>query len=65
MEIGIRLGALRKKRGWTQTEVAKRLSLSSSTICKHEYGDREPNLVTLAKYAELYDVSIEYLLGFD
>ena len=63
MELGARLELLRKKSGWSQSEVAKRMSLSSSTVCKHEYGNREPNLETLKRYAELYNVSLEYLLG--
>ncbi len=63
MELGTRLELLRKKSGWSKTEVAKRIGLSSSTICKHEYGDREPDLDTICKYAELYDVSLEYLVG--
>lgn len=63
MELGARLELLRKKSGWSQSEVARRMSLSSSTVCKHEYGNREPNLDTLKRYAELYNVSLEYLLG--
>lgn len=63
MELGARLELLRKRSGWSKTEVAKRLGLSSSTVCKHEYGDREPDLDTMRRYAELYDVSLEYLLG--
>ena len=46
-------------------EVAKLLDVAQSTVSAWESERKEPNIDTIAKLAELYDVSIEYLLGYD
>jgi transcriptional regulator with XRE-family HTH domain len=61
--FGQRLKALRQNAGLTQTEVAKKLDLSASTIAMYERGERDPDTGTLSKLAQLFDCSTDYLLG--
>ena len=59
----IRLRELRQQRNMTQLEVAESLGVSRVTITKYETGDREPDLKTAQRLAELFGVSIDYLVG--
>lgn len=59
-----KLTELRESRRYSKTEVAEKLNLNSlSTYANWEYGTREPDSKTLIKIAELYNVSVDYLLG--
>ena len=58
-----RLFALRKEFEYTQREVAKMLSISQPSYIRYENGTSQPNLQTLAKIADIFDVSVDYLLG--
>lgn len=40
------------------------VKIGSDSLGKYERGDREPKLKTWEKLAELYGVSVEYLMGF-
>lgn len=58
-----RLKNLREIKGYNQERLAKLLGLSSSTIGMYEQSRRQPDNDTLVKIAELFDVSVDYLLG--
>lgn len=49
----------------TQSQVAKELSISDGSYKNYEQGKREPNNTLLCKIAELFNVTTDYLLGFD
>ncbi|KZE66843.1 hypothetical protein AWM68_20170 [Fictibacillus phosphorivorans] len=54
---------LRENKGWSKTEVARRLGIKTvSTYANWEYGIRTPDKDMLAKIANLYDVSIDFLI---
>jgi len=57
------LANLRKELNMSQAELAEKLGVSQQTISKYERGTREPDNETLAKLAEIFDCSIDYLLG--
>lgn len=59
----LRLKELREQRAWTKTETAKRLSVGTSTYSNWEYGLREPDIDRLSQLADLYGVTVDYLLG--
>lgn len=63
MSLGQRLRGLREDRGWTQTEVADRVGVSSVTVNRYESGERNPGFEMLIALADLFRVSIDYLLG--
>lgn len=58
-----RLKALRKARQLTQSDVASYLGITVSAYGNYELGQREPDLATLNKLAEYFDVSVDYILG--
>jgi len=62
MKFGEFLAKLRKERGYLQKEVAAYLHMSVSAISNYEKGVHTPDLNTLVKLADFYDVSTDYLL---
>lgn len=61
--FGELLRELRKDHGMTQAELAKQLFLSPLTISSYECGHSVPDDATKIKIAQLFDVSLDYLLG--
>jgi transcriptional regulator with XRE-family HTH domain len=61
--VGERIKELREKRGWSQREFAKRLGISYSVVNRMELGKRPVDDHELAKIADLFDVTTDYLLG--
>ena len=61
--IGEKLVTLRKKHGYSQQEIADRLNMHRSVYRRYEQGQRELPLWAAIKLAELYGVSLDYLVG--
>lgn len=62
--LGKRIRELRKAKKWTQQELANKLELDRTTISKWErQGGSEPDNMTIAKLADIFGVSTDYLLG--
>lgn len=59
----MRLKELRKAKGMTQNEVAKVIGYSSLSYARYEKGEREPDINTLCKLADYFEVSVDYLIG--
>lgn len=59
----MRLYAKRKELGLSQTTVSNETEINQSNISKFETGALEPNIDTLAKLANYYQVSIDWLVG--
>ena len=60
--IGPRIAALRRERGLSQTELARRIQVSPSALGMYEQGRREPSGEILVAMARELDVSTDYLL---
>ncbi len=58
-----RIRTLRKEKKMKQGEVAEILGLSISSYCRYERGEREPDAAVLWRMADLYEVSVDYLIG--
>lgn len=58
-----RLIALRKEHHLTQSDFANLLNVSQAAIGNWELGKREPDLETLSRIADYFQVSVDYLLG--
>ena len=58
-----RLTELRKLNKQTQTQVAEYLHIRQPSYIRYERGDAEPTLENLVRLADLFDVSVDYLLG--
>ncbi len=57
------LKILRKNKAVTQEEVAKYLNVAPSTYRGYEANTSEPNIETMIKLANYFDVSLDYLCG--
>ncbi|ABK86074.1 transcriptional regulator AnsR [Bacillus anthracis] len=58
-----RLSELRKNQKWSLQETADRLGIAKSTYAGYENGYRLPSLQSLSKIADLFDTSVDYILG--
>lgn len=64
MTFGERLTKLRKEKGYsTRNELADYLGIPSTTLRNYETDAREPGHSFLVQMSELFDVSVDYLLG--
>jgi len=57
------LKSIRKKRGFTQSEVAKHLNIAPTSYSKYERGERNPDPDTLKRLSEFLDISVDYIIG--
>ncbi|MBQ7164391.1 MAG: helix-turn-helix transcriptional regulator [Clostridia bacterium] len=53
---------LRKARGLTQLELAEQLNYSDKSVSKWERGDAVPDVEVLARVADFYGVTVDYLI---
>jgi len=60
--FAIRLRRLRQARGLTQEELGKRINVTKVSVSGYESGNRGPDTDTLQKIADVFDVSVDYLL---
>ena len=60
-----RIRELRKRKGFTQEELAVRLHVVRQTVSKWEKGVSVPDASTLQSVAEVLEVSVQELLGAD
>lgn len=61
----MRLKELREAKGLTQKEVAEIIGYSEISYARYEKGEREPDISTLCKLAEYFNVTVDYLIGRD
>lgn len=58
----MRLKELRKNRNISQLRLSLDLNMNQNSISRYENGEREADYTTLIKFADYFDVSIDYLL---
>lgn len=61
--FGGRLKELRKEKGLTQEELAKKLQIAKSSIGMYETNKRIPEVRTLESIADYFNVDMDYLMG--
>ena len=61
--MNFRLKELRKKRNISQLKLAIDLNMNQNTISRYENMEREADYETLIKFADYFNVSLDYLLG--
>ncbi|MCD8106209.1 MAG: helix-turn-helix domain-containing protein [Lachnospiraceae bacterium] len=54
--------ALRRQSHFTQQEVSEQLHIQRSAYCNYENGIRIPPLNVIVRLAELYHVSVDYII---
>ena len=59
----IKLKDLRLTKQLSQNELAKMLGCNQTAVGKYERGQLEPNIETLKLLSEIFEVSIDYIVG--
>ncbi len=62
-KLGNVLKSLRIKKNLTQERLANKLNISRSLIGAYENGERVPPLENLEKYADFFNVDMNYITG--
>lgn len=63
--LGLRLRRLRKKKEWTQKELAEKLDIRFSLLNKYECGVHVPPIEKLIKFAEVFHTTVDFLVTGD
>lgn len=58
-----RLQELREKHKLSQLALANELMIADNSVYKYESGETKPRIEQLIKYAEFFDVSLDWLCG--
>ncbi len=61
-QVGKRIQALRKQKGWTQTDLSVHLDMNRGHISDIEQGKREAGIITLQVIARGLDTTMAALL---
>jgi len=64
VDFGEKIKHLRQGKNLTQVQVSERLHISKAMISSYETGIRLPSYEVLIKFAQLFGVTTDYLLGF-
>jgi transcriptional regulator with XRE-family HTH domain len=60
-DLGSRIVEFRQRRGWKQSELARRLGMSPDRLSKLERGDRPPRITELFQLAAVFEISLDEL----
>ena len=63
MKFSQRLKELRKEKNLTQVELGSMLNYGYTTIANYENGRNHPSLKDIIRIANIFDVSVDYLIG--
>ncbi len=55
--------SLRRKKGMTQSELADILNYTDKAVSKWERGESIPNVIVLKEIADLFEVTVDYLIN--
>lgn len=61
--FGQRLAALRKEKGLTQNDIADKVGITAQAVSKWENDQASPDIDILIKLSEIFDISLDELLG--
>jgi transcriptional regulator with XRE-family HTH domain len=65
VDFGEKLRQLRRGKGLSQEKLAAKLSITKSMVSAYENSVRLPSYDVLTKIALFFNVSFDYLFGFD
>ncbi len=63
MNIGLKITELRKQKGWSQTDLAKKIDVSRVIIGRYERNEAAPSIDVAKRMADAFEVSLDYLVG--
>lgn len=61
--IGSRIRSLREARNWTQEELCNKVGINNTVLSKIESDKRKIESQELARFADVFDVSTDFLTG--
>lgn len=64
-ELGVRIRALRKQKGWTQKQLAAQIHRSAAADGSYEQDTQTPPIDVLVSLSSLFHMTIEELLGLE
>lgn len=64
-QLGKRLSSLRKKKGWSQEDLAKRIKISRPSLAQIELGNRGLDVMELQKMAMALEFSLDHFMSKD
>lgn len=59
--LGAHLALMRKSRGLTQSELARKLGVSQQAVFAYELGERRPSVFLMSKMAQVFAVAMDDL----
>ena len=59
----LKIKELREEKSWTQAELAKKINSTNKNIWAYENNIASPSIETLIKLSQIFNVSIDYLVG--
>lgn len=65
LKFGERIKVLRKNKNWSQEKLADETGFHRTYIGMIERGERNPSLININVFAEVFEISISELLKFD
>ncbi len=63
LNIGDKIAELRKRKNWSQADLAKAVEASRDIIGKYERNENLPSLEMALRIAKAFDVSVDFLIG--
>ena len=63
--LGTRLKTLREEQRLSQQQLARIIGTTQNNIYRYEHDFAEPNLTLLSRYADVFRVTTDFLLGRD
>lgn len=63
--FGRRLQKLREKKRVSRRVVADFVQTSKNSIVRYERGERTPDITTASRIADYFDVSLDWLIGYE
>lgn len=61
--FGQKLKTAREEAGYTQRQITEMTGIKQPTLAGYETGRTEPDIETLGKLADFYNVSVDWLIG--
>ncbi len=61
--FGMRLGRIRKENNYTQETIANKLNVTAQAVSKWENDITSPDIDTLIKIADIFNITIDELVG--
>lgn len=63
LDIGSKITQLRKAKGWSQEDLAKKINSSRVMVGNYERNTNTPSIDVIIKMARTFEVTVDFLIG--